>query len=416
MRRGKAAAVFSGVLLSAVALTAAGCGSSGGSGSAAGSGGTIDIGLVVPLTGPYAETGTEQELGAQLAVKEINAAGGIKSLGGAKLSLVIRDAGATTADTVTAASSLLSSSNLVAGLGTGITSNTLALTEVTNSRQIPWMDFTFGDQLTTRGLKYVFITSPLQSTLDESMYPAFNSAANNSGVTIKKIAIIAGDNETSVQSAQDLSKTWAPKLNWQVPLNETIQSGSVTSGVASSLVSKIQSSGAQVLMVGSAPPDVVQIQKQEVAQGISPVPWLLDGAPFLAKSFLTDAGLKGVQDMVAVASAGVYPSDEALAKKITAGGQIPNEYNLVPYSEVYMLADALEAAKSTNHSAVRDAIANLNIKGGPAGSVWPCDCMKFNSMGRTSTSVPTLQQWQNGVPVTVYPQSVAQAKLSFPTS
>lgn len=415
MRRGKAAAVFSSVLASVVALTAAGC-ATGGSGSAIGPGSTIDIGLVVPLTGPYAETGTEQELGAQLAVKEINAAGGIKSLGGAKLKLVIRDAGATTADTVTAASSMLSSSNLVAGLGTGITSNTLALTEVTNSRQIPWMDFTFGDQLTTRGLKYVFITSPLQSTLDHSMYPAFNSAAKTSGTTIKKIAIIAGDNETSVQSAQDLSKSWAPKLNWQVSMNETIQSGSVTSGVAGSLVSKIQSSGAQVLMVGSAPPDIVQIQKQEVAQGASPVPWLLDGAPFLAKSFLNDAGVKGVQDMVAVASAGVYPSDEALAKKISAAGQIPNEYNLVPYSEVYMLANAMETAKSTDHSALRNAIANLNIKGGPAGSVWPCDCMKFNSTGRTSTSVPTLQQWQNGVPVTVYPPSVAQAKISFPKS
>ena len=81
-----------------------------------------------------------------------------------------------------------------------------------------------------------------------------------------------------------------------------------------------------------------------------------------------------------------------------------------------MLADAINAAKSTSHTAVRNAIASLDVKGGPAGSVWPCNCMQFNSTGRTSTSVPTLQQWQNGVPVTVYPQSVAQAKMFFPKS
>lgn len=418
MRRSKSTAAFSGLLVSAVALIVAGCGSVGasGTGGATASGDAIDIGMVVPLTGPYAETGSEQELGARLAVNEINAAGGIKALGGAKLDLVIRDAGATTADTVTAVSSLLSSSHLVAGIGTGITSNTLALTSVTNAQQIPWMDFTFGDQLTARGLKYVFITSPLQSTLDKDMYPAFNTAAKEAGVPIKKIAIITGDNETSVQNADDLSKNWAPKLGWQVALNETVQSGSVTSGVAGSLVSKIQSSGAQVLMVGSAAPDVVQIQKQEVAQGLTPLPWLLGGAPFLAKSFLTDAGVKGVQGMIAVASSGVYPSDKALAQEIAAAGQTPNEYNLVPYSEIYMLAQAMETAKTTDHAALRDAISNLDIKGGPGGSVWPCDCMKFDSTGRTSTSVTTLQQWQNGAPVTVYPDSVAQAKIVFPKS
>jgi branched-chain amino acid transport system substrate-binding protein len=119
---------------------------------------------------------------------------------------------------------------------------------------------------------------------------------------------------------------------------------------------------------------------------------------------------------MAAVSSGVYPSDEALAQKISAKGQVPQEYNLVPYSEVYMIKAALEAAKSTDRDKVRDALSALNIKGTQAGSVWPCDCVRFDKTGRTATNKAVLVQWQNGKPVTVYPQSVAAAKAYFPTS
>ena len=430
MRRRRFAAV-GGPLAIGLGLIAAGCGSgSGASGAAAGGGvgggsggggggasskgGTVDIGLLVPLTGPFAETGQEQKLGAQLAVDAINRSGGVMGLGGKKLQLVVRDAGSSTADTVNAAASLLSSNDIVAGLGTGATASTLAATSVTEQHHVPWMDLSFGDQITERGFKYVFITSPLQSTLDSVQYPAFGAVAKAAHVDLKRIGIIAGESSSAVQSAADLRKIYAPKLGWSVALNETVAEGSVTSGVASGLVSKIQSSHVQALMAGSSPSDVAAIQKQEIAQGAPLVPWSLAGAPFLSKGFLTDTGKKGVQGMIVTASAGVYPSDKSLAAKIDAAGQVANEYNLVPYSEVYLIADALNAAKSTDHTKLRDAIAALNVKGGPAGSVWPCNCMRFNSTGRTSTSVTTLQQWQNGRPVTIYPKSVAQAPAIFP--
>jgi branched-chain amino acid transport system substrate-binding protein len=120
--------------------------------------------------------------------------------------------------------------------------------------------------------------------------------------------------------------------------------------------------------------------------------------------------------VIATVSAGVYPSDQAVADKITAKGQVPNEYNLVPYSEVYMIKAALEAAKSADKDKVRDALAALDIKGGQAGSVWPCNCVKFDPTGRSATNKAVLVQWQNGKPITVYPESVATAKAFFPKS
>ena len=52
---------------------------------------TVKVGMVEPLTGPMADVGQDSRLGAQMAVEAINAAGGIKSLGGARLELLVAD-------------------------------------------------------------------------------------------------------------------------------------------------------------------------------------------------------------------------------------------------------------------------------------------------------------------------------------
>src|SRR5499426_2797663 len=49
------------------------------------------IGVVHPVTGPLAEPGQACRLGAQMAAEAINAAGGVKALGGAKLELLLGD-------------------------------------------------------------------------------------------------------------------------------------------------------------------------------------------------------------------------------------------------------------------------------------------------------------------------------------
>jgi branched-chain amino acid transport system substrate-binding protein len=400
-------------LLAALVMGLTAC---AGGGSAGSSGQTINIGLLVPQTGPYAETGQEQQLGAQMAVDEINQAGGIASLGGAKLDLVVRDAGTQVSDSVTAMTSLLGSGNVTAGIGTGITSNTIAASQVSEQHKTPWLDVTFGDQLTARGFKYLFITSPLASALDKESFPAVQQLATEAGVKLDKVALLPGSNSVLTDTAKEISSIYAPQFGWNVVLNETLQPGSVTGAVTTGLVDRINSSGAQALFVGSATPDVIAIQKQQIAQGATPVPWVLSGAPYVSKSFVDALGPTGSQGVIATVSAGVYPSDQAVADKITAAGQVPNEYNLVPYSEVYMIKEALEAAKSTDKDKVRDAIAALNIKGGPAGSVWPCNCVQFDPTGRSATNKAVLVQWQDGKPITVYPDAVATAKAFFPKS
>ncbi len=49
--------------------------------------------MLVPLTGPWARSGLLEKLGAEMAIDDINTAGGIKALGGARLTLMQFDAG-----------------------------------------------------------------------------------------------------------------------------------------------------------------------------------------------------------------------------------------------------------------------------------------------------------------------------------
>ncbi len=51
----------------------------------------LKVGVLQPLTGKYSEAGQAQKAGAEFVAEEINAAGGIQALGGARIQLVVAD-------------------------------------------------------------------------------------------------------------------------------------------------------------------------------------------------------------------------------------------------------------------------------------------------------------------------------------
>jgi len=51
----------------------------------------VEVALVVPLSGPWARQGQLERMGAEMAIDDINKSGGIKSLGGAKMKLILLD-------------------------------------------------------------------------------------------------------------------------------------------------------------------------------------------------------------------------------------------------------------------------------------------------------------------------------------
>lgn len=385
-----------------------------GSGDSAGDPGEpVKIAMIAHNTGPYADTGRLKTIGAKIAVDEINAAGGIKSLGGAKVELVIEDAGESVATAVQAANRALSE-GVVAGDGTGISSTTLAVTEVAERRGIPWTTMSYEDKITERGFKFVFATSPKTSEFTDLWVKAVQELAAKNGVTIDRVAIVNGVNVVATSAADQLRKTYAPANGWNIVMDQTVEEGTLRD--ATPVVEQIRASNPQLLLVGSSIGDIQKIARKEIEQGMTPVPWVLSGAPYLSGAFVDALGADAVNGTFAVASAAPFKGQEELAQKVRdAGDPFPQQYHFATYSHMYLIKDAIERAASRDPKAIRDALATTDVTGGPAGSPWPAGRVRFDETGRAVDRVAVLVQWQNGQTVTVYPVDRAQGEPIWPT-
>src|ERR1700743_2182462 len=68
---------------------------------------TVKVALLAPMSGPWARHGQMMRVGAEMGIEDINNSGGIKALGGAKMELVIIDAGDTTETATNAAQRMI---------------------------------------------------------------------------------------------------------------------------------------------------------------------------------------------------------------------------------------------------------------------------------------------------------------------
>lgn len=127
-----ASMIACGVLASALFT---GCGdSSGGNGGEKAAGDEIVIGANFELTGNVAQYGANANNGLKLAIKEINDAGGIN---GKKIKLVEADAKSDAAESVNAATKLISDEKVVALIGPAVTANVIAESQVATDNKVP---------------------------------------------------------------------------------------------------------------------------------------------------------------------------------------------------------------------------------------------------------------------------------------
>ncbi len=108
--------------------------SGGGSTSGGPSGGSIKIGSVAPITGPYSGDGQEMVRGAEMAVAEINAAGGVA---GRTLELVTADISDQAPENFIQAAQRLVSQEKVAAAFSGYTSTTSAEYKIYGDAGVP---------------------------------------------------------------------------------------------------------------------------------------------------------------------------------------------------------------------------------------------------------------------------------------
>ncbi|UCF92720.1 MAG: ABC transporter substrate-binding protein [Desulfobacterales bacterium] len=128
----------------------------------------IKIGSVQPATGPLAVIGQGQRRGNQMAVDYINSRGGIQSLGGAKLELLLGDSeskaevGRSEADRLIQEGAVM----LIGAFQSGVS---MAIATLAEQRQVPFvMDVAALDDITQKGYQHVFRLFPTVSVFGET--------------------------------------------------------------------------------------------------------------------------------------------------------------------------------------------------------------------------------------------------------
>ena len=154
----------------------------------------ITIGLLEPLTGAHAVFGLEAKQAAELMVDIINnELGGIKSLGGAKLKLVVEDVGETPETGKLAAEKIISQYHPPIVLGAYISRITAGVAEVTNREKVILVMDALVDYLTQKGWKYVFRAAPKASDHGRSAARFVLEMAKKHGLTIKTAVVMNED-------------------------------------------------------------------------------------------------------------------------------------------------------------------------------------------------------------------------------
>ncbi|MGH7342271.1 MAG: ABC transporter substrate-binding protein, partial [Candidatus Rokuibacteriota bacterium] len=119
----------------------------------------VRVAMIAPMSGPWARQGELMKKGADMAIEDINRAGGIKSMGGARMRLLVVDAGDSAEKAKNAAQRLVAQeTDVVGATGAWLSSFTLAVTEVTERAELPVLTLSYSDVITSRGYKYVFQT------------------------------------------------------------------------------------------------------------------------------------------------------------------------------------------------------------------------------------------------------------------
>jgi len=378
----------------------------------------VEIGLIAPMSGPWARQGQVMKLAADMAIETINQQGGIKSMGGAKLKLSVFDAGDSVEKAKNAAQRMVADSpNLVGATGAYLSSFTLAVTEVTERAQLPVVTFSYSDLITSRGFKYVFQTSATGVQQAEGSLPALMEMAERaSGKRPKTIGIVMDNTAASVAFVKPMKDHQLAKLGLTLVVDETFTPPLTN---ATPLIQRVRSARPDILLLlptAISDAKLLLEKMNEFGLGRGKLPTISNGAAILDPDLRNNMNieqLEGVMAVVADWTTSAQKDFVAEVKKKTSEPW-PTQHFVTTYGDMWIFKAALEAAGKADREAVAKALHAMNITGGPAIYFPGNGKLKFDENGHREDASLLIVQWQNGVPITVFPSKDALAAPVWP--
>ncbi|MBI4641294.1 MAG: ABC transporter substrate-binding protein [Candidatus Tectomicrobia bacterium] len=371
----------------------------------------IKIGAIQPLTGPLAEIGQSCRQGNEMAVEEINAKGGIKSLGGAKLKLLQGDSESKEAVGRSEAERLIreGAAILTGAFQSGVS---LAIATVAEQRQIPYIiDISAADEITQRGYKYVFRNFPTTSTLGRNGVQYQLDIFKATGMTPKR-AVITHTSDLFGTTQANKFQEFHKKLNAPYEIVEVIAYPEATQDLSTE-VAKIKAAKPDLLCPITRLRDAILLIRELFKQRVEFLAIMGPGSPGLYETeFINQLGKLADYTMDNApwynpANPQTKQAAEAYEKKHKKSFDTNSGYS---FEGVMVIGDVLGRAGSTDPGKIVEAIRKTNITdhvmiGGP---------IVFNENGDNPNASSALTQILQGKTRIVFPDAFAETKYTFP--
>jgi len=379
----------------------------------------VKLGLIVPLSGPWARQGEVMRVGAEMAIDHINAQGGIASMGGREVELVVFDTGGSVERAKNAAQRMVAEEpDLVGITGSYLSSFTLAVSEVTERAELPMLTLSYSDLITGRDFRYIYQTSPTGVQQAEDALPIIMELAQRaSGEKPGRIGIVMDSTAASVAFVKPIREGGTlDALQLDLVVHETFTPPLAN---ATPLIQRVRATRPDLfLLLPTAVSDTkLLIEKMnEFGLGRGRLPTVSNGSAMGDPDLLANMPqelLEGV--MSVVANWGARGQESITAEFIERSGEPWITQNpICAYGHIWILKEALEAAGIADRNAVAEAIREMDLTDGPAG-FFPGGRVRFDEFGRRIDAELLVVQWQDGEPKTIYPDSAAIAAPIWPS-
>jgi branched-chain amino acid transport system substrate-binding protein len=338
----------------AVMLAAAACSKSSDSGSGSG---PIKLGAILSLTGNYTPLGSQDKLGAEQAVKEINDAGGL--LGGRKLQLIVKD-DKTQPDQSVIAFNDVAAQGVAAVVGSSFSNSGLATIPNAERSKVPYVSTAAADEQVKPVRRYAFMTPPTAGVVAERLLQYFQAQG------MRSMAVAYDTKSAFAQTGWKSMQAKAGQYGIEFVAQEQFET---TTSDFSPVLTHVRGSGAKGLMVWATGAPAVTFTKQFAESGLD-MPLVMSHAE--ASSLYIQPSGQAAEGVVVASSLAVVGPDlpdskvkdtiQAMAQPFQqANGHYPPQFAFDGYSAVKLIAEAIRKAGSADREKLRDALETTTL-------------------------------------------------------
>ncbi|HLN39166.1 MAG TPA: ABC transporter substrate-binding protein [Xanthobacteraceae bacterium] len=367
----------------------------------------VKVGILHPVSGALSYSGQQGRLGATMAVDDINAAGGIKALGGAKIEAVLGDA-QSTPEGGNAEVEKMNSAEVAAIVGGYASAICLAASQTAARYDLPYIvDVGVVDSIVTRGLKNTFRFGPGFGVIAKTALDNLVTINDQAGKVAKTVVIVHEDSAFGSGLAK-LLNAQLPDRGFQVL--ETIPHPTPTRDF-NNVVLQIKAQNPDLVIPANYYNEYVLLARTMQQQRVRPkgIYSVLGGA---ASSYKFVKEFPEAAQYIMDCNHWFDPKNPKaieLKKNVEASGGFFTYEVYMNYSCMLLLADALERAASADRAKITAALESSTF----SGHVMPYGPTKFvNGQNQGAAPVNT-QVLGNDIQV-ILPAAFASAKPVFP--